>query len=95
MSMDQLQSLLIAFDTKTGLSPDAKPIQRRLSRPRTVGSRQTQKLVVDKVIQKPHGGIGSIEEAAFRRRQRPADLPQRRSVPACDRFAHRKRIFGR
>ena len=31
MSMDDLKSLRIAFDTKTGLSPDARPIQRRLS----------------------------------------------------------------
>jgi len=30
--MDDLKSLLIAFDMKTGLSPEKKPIQRRLSK---------------------------------------------------------------
>lgn len=32
MSTDDLKSLLIAFDMKTGLSPDAEPTQRRLSK---------------------------------------------------------------
>ena len=31
MSMDHMKSLLINFDMTTGLSPDRKPIQRRLS----------------------------------------------------------------
>jgi len=30
MNMDNMKSLLIAFSTETGLSPDRKPIQRRL-----------------------------------------------------------------
>lgn len=31
MSMDDMKSLLIAFSTETGLSPDREPIQRKLS----------------------------------------------------------------
>ena len=31
MSTDDMKSLLIAFSTETGLSPDAEPIQRKLS----------------------------------------------------------------